>query len=71
VKTAELESMFIRKASRGQGIGTALAHHFMDWAKEDGAEIMTVTAYAANQSAVNFYQSLGFTPKQITLALKL
>ena len=39
--------------------------------QEDGAEIMTVTAYAANQSAVNFYQSLGFTPKQITLALKL
>ena len=71
VKTAELESMFILKSHRGQGIGTALAHSFRQWAKEKGAEFMTVTAYAANQQAVNFYQGLGFAPKQITLALKL
>lgn len=71
VKTAELESMFIQKPYRSQGTGTALAHNFIQWAKENGAETMTVTAYAANQPAVHFYQSLGFTPKQVTLALQL
>ena len=44
VKTAELESMFTLKAYRGRGIATALVYHFKDWAKENGAEIMTVTA---------------------------
>jgi ribosomal protein S18 acetylase RimI-like enzyme len=71
VKTAELESMFIRKTHRGQGLGTALAHHFTQWAQENGAEIITVTAYTANQRAINFYQSLAFRPKQLTLALNL
>jgi len=69
VKTAEIESMFIRKSHRGQGLGTALARHFKDWAEENGAEMMMVTAYAANQSAVNFYKALGFAPKQVTLAI--
>jgi GNAT superfamily N-acetyltransferase len=52
-------------------MGTILAHHFTQWAKENGAEIMTVTAYTSNQRPVNFYQSLGFRPKQLALALNL
>ena len=71
VKTAELESMFIRQTYRSQGIGATLARQFKQWAKENGAETVTVTAYAGNEIAIRFYKALGFTPKQVTLSCKL
>ncbi|MCA9946469.1 MAG: GNAT family N-acetyltransferase [Anaerolineales bacterium] len=69
VKTAELESMYVNADYRGQGVGTALATHFIQWTQTQGAKAITVTAYAANQTAINFYQTLGFQPKQLTLVL--
>ena len=71
VKTAELESMFIHNAYRNQGVGKALVHSFSQWARENGAVSITVTAYSANEPAVKFYKSLGFSPKQVTLSHKL
>ena len=68
VKTAELESIFIQKHHRGQGVGTALAQQFNQWAEENGANMITVTAYATNQPAIRFYQTLDFRPHQTTLA---
>jgi GNAT superfamily N-acetyltransferase len=62
--------MFILQPYRGQGVGTALAQQFRQWSETHGAEFITVTAYAANETAVHFYQSLGFTPKLITLSLE-
>jgi GNAT superfamily N-acetyltransferase len=71
VKTAELESMFVQAPHRGQGIGTALAQAFIHWAGEQQAHHITFTAYATNERAIAFYQSLNFTPKNLTLALTL
>jgi ribosomal protein S18 acetylase RimI-like enzyme len=71
VKTAELESMFVQTPHRGQGIGKALAQAFIHWAAEQQAHHITVTAYATNERAIAFYQSLNFTPKNLTLALTL
>ena len=39
----------------------------MEWAQANGAESIKVTAYAANQHAIQFYEQLGFTPYNITL----
>lgn len=69
VKTAELESMYVLAPFRSQGIGRQLATKFIDWAQDQGAQAITVTAYATNTAAINFYHSLGFVPKQLTLAL--
>ena len=69
VNLAELESMFVRQEFRGQGVGTALANEFMKWSKQKGAQRVSVTAYAANEKAVEFYKGLGFEPRNLSLEL--
>ncbi|MFD2473329.1 GNAT family N-acetyltransferase [Amycolatopsis silviterrae] len=62
-----LESMRVDAAHRRSGVGTALAEEFFAWARESGANQVSVTAYSANESAVSFYRGLGFTPFELTL----
>ncbi len=69
VKLAELESMFVRKEFRSQGVGGALANEFTKWSKQEGAQRISVTAYAANVGAVEFYKRLGFEPRNLSLEL--
>ena len=71
VKMAELESMYVREAYRGQGVGQQLVQKFLEWARERGVERVSVTAYVANERAVAFYEKLGFTAKSLTLELGL
>ena len=68
---AELESMYVREAYRGQGVGQQLVQKFLEWARERGVERVSVTAYVANERAVAFYEKLGFTAKSLTLELGL
>lgn len=35
--------------------------------QESGANQLSVTAYAANESAISFYRGRGFTPFELTL----
>ncbi len=69
VKTADLQSLYIEEAFRGQGLGTALTQQFVNWTSAQQVDTVTVSAYYANQKAVDFYQKLGFAPKNITLSL--
>ena len=68
---ADLISFYIQSAHRGAGLGTQLAESFATWAKERGATQLRVTAYTTNEAAIRFYQRLGFTPLEITLASEL
>jgi GNAT superfamily N-acetyltransferase len=67
VRVAELESMYVRKGYRGQRVGRRLVEAFLEWVSQRGVERVSVTAYAANEGAVAFYQRLGFRPRNITL----
>lgn len=71
VRSAELESMCVTQASRGRGAGEALARSFLQWAQEQGAVWVTVTAYVANHGALAFYERLGFLPHAVTLGQRL
>ena len=71
IKTAELESMFVREAWRSRRVGEQLVQRFAEWAQAQGAQRISVTAYYANGRAVQFYQRVGFTPKHITLEARL
>jgi GNAT superfamily N-acetyltransferase len=68
---ADLISFYLQPAHRGGGIGTQLAEAFVTWAKQRGATQLRVTAYATNEAAIRFYQRLGFTPLEVTLASEL
>jgi GNAT superfamily N-acetyltransferase len=68
---AELVSMYVTPARRGQDVGSRLVERFVVWAREQGAAQMRVTAYAANESAARFYQRHGFKPFETTFAADL
>ena len=45
---------------RGQGVGTALIEHVMDYLKEKGARILTVVTVESDEPARHIYERLGF-----------
>jgi GNAT superfamily N-acetyltransferase len=63
---AVLESMRVDPAGRRAGVGSLLVQHFFAWARESGAQQASVTAYAANETALRFYARHGFVPKSVT-----
>lgn len=67
IKITVLESMYVRRAYRGCGLGEKLFEQFLVWSRERGAQRLSVTAYAANKGAVRFYERLGFCPKSLSL----
>ncbi|MBW8736350.1 MAG: GNAT family N-acetyltransferase [Streptomyces turgidiscabies] len=71
VKTATLNSVYVRPAHRSSGAGARLVETFVQWAAEQGAAHAEVTAYAANPAAIRFYERGGFAPQTVTLRLGL
>jgi ribosomal protein S18 acetylase RimI-like enzyme len=71
VITADLESIFVKEPYRDRQVGERLVRAFMEWARAAGAQRMIVTAYAANQRAVAFYQRAGFAPQSLTLEYRV
>jgi GNAT superfamily N-acetyltransferase len=69
VAQAELVSMYVRPAYRGDGTGARLVDAFKQWGRERGAGRLTVDAYAANEGALRFYARNGFAPHSISLTI--
>jgi GNAT superfamily N-acetyltransferase len=65
---AVLESMRVAAGRRREGVGQALVSAFVAWARERGANELTVQAYADNEDAQAFYRAQGFRPFEVTLA---
>ena len=64
---AELVSMHVDESQRGGGVGSRLVSACIGWAREQGAARLAVSAYAANDGAVRFYQANGFEPFSLEL----
>ncbi len=69
IRVADLESIHVHAAYRGQGIGQQLLSAFLKWAAGKGAQRAAVTAYAANAGAQRFYARHGFAPRSVTMDL--
>lgn len=69
IRVADLESIHVYPAHRGQGVGEQLMAAFLAWAAGKGAQRATVTAYAANDGAQRFYARHGFTARSVVLDL--
>jgi GNAT superfamily N-acetyltransferase len=67
VPEAQLGSLFVQPAHRNRGVGERLVDAFLAWARDKGAGSVTVSAFASNDSALRFYQRLGFAPLTVTL----
>ncbi|NUR62120.1 MAG: GNAT family N-acetyltransferase [Catenulispora sp.] len=68
---AEVVGTHVAASHRGQGIGGRLVEDFIAWGRDRGAARLHVSAYAANSSAIRFYQRYGFVPLSIDLALDI
>lgn len=60
-KVALLEDMVVAKDSRGQGIGSRLLDHAIDWAAHQGLGRITLLTDHDNLRAQHFYESRGFS----------
>lgn len=65
---AELESMRVAPERRREGLGGELVDAFLTWAADRGANEVTVSAYARNETALAFYENRGFRPFLVTLS---
>ncbi len=59
---AVVDSIGVNARFRRQGIGEALMQRAAHWATEKGAASIELTVYEFNQSAIAFYEALGYTP---------
>jgi ribosomal protein S18 acetylase RimI-like enzyme len=58
-RTAFLHDLFVRSASRGQGIGEALMLRLMEICRTAGATSMSWVVWHTNESAIGFYERIG------------
>ena len=58
---AHLVSMWVAPAHRRKGVGRALVHAVLDWARSKDAQTVCLAVTSNNDTAATFYGSLGFS----------
>ena len=53
--------VYVREPARGRGIGEAMIHAALDWARECGLVSVRLSVVATNHSAKRCYERCGFT----------
>lgn len=54
--------MYVTPPTRGQGLGKALLNHTLEYARQQGVEIVTLAVTVGNTAARRLYVSVGFQP---------
>ena len=68
--TGDIESIFVEKACRSRGIGTALVKRALAWLDESGAVKIQVAVADGNEESFRFYEMFGFFPRKTVLEQK-
>lgn len=71
VKVVELEELFVKDQYRNKGVGKMLTDHFLNWAKNFGADKAAVNVYFMNERGIEFYKREGFIPYDMILEIPL
>ena len=66
----EIDSLFIEKKYRRQGIGKKLTEMALAWLDNKGAVDYSISVAYGNEEVLDFYKSFGFYPRGIHLARK-
>lgn len=70
-KEIYVDDVCVEEAHRGQGIATALMRQVYTYARERGCEFVTLNVWAGNDTARKFYESMGMTPRNTNMEIKL
>lgn len=65
-----VQDVIISQAHQRKGYGEALMNYAVEAAKELGINQITLNVWAFNQSAVAFYEHLGFKPLTVNMMLE-
>ena len=60
-RAAHLVSMWVAPSHRRSGVGRALVHAILDWARSKDARAVSLMVTSSNDTAVTFYRSIGFS----------
>ena len=60
-RTVHLEDLVVKEAMRGKGIGDALYHRVMEYAKEEDVQRVNWMVLGWNKGAIRFYERTGAT----------
>jgi GNAT superfamily N-acetyltransferase len=63
----EIDSLYVKKEHRSKGLGRKLAESAIQWLKENNVNKKAVVVLEGNAEALEFYQYLGFLPRNIEL----
>ena len=66
-RALELSGVMVRAGHRGRGVGRALVHEATRFAQARGVGWIELKTFVPNESAVGFWQALGFRPRVVQL----
>jgi GNAT superfamily N-acetyltransferase len=66
-RSLEISGVVVRSGYRGQGAGTALVEEAARFAKEKLVGWIEVKSFWPNQTSMDFWRALGFTPRVVQL----
>ena len=64
---ANIDSLWVHDDYRKNGIGSELKKRGEEWAKSQGAKLISTQVYYSNQKMINFNVKLGFIPQQVEM----
>lgn len=71
IKTIYIDDLCVDEALRGQGIGTRLYHHVLDYARQEQCYNVTLNVWCCNENAMKFYENCGLKPQKIGMEVIL
>ena len=63
----EIDSLYIKREYRSKGLGKRMVEASLHWLNENNVKKKVVVVLEGNAEALEFYQSLGFLPRNIEL----
>jgi GNAT superfamily N-acetyltransferase len=63
----ELSGVVVRAGYRGRGVGRELVREAARFAASVGVDWIELKTFAPNQGAMEFWESLGFTPRVVQM----
>ncbi len=70
-KGAEVALIYVRKESRGKGIGEKLMRELLEWLKDKGEERVFITTDVENEASITLSKKAGFKESIVILETKL
>lgn len=71
IKQAYLQNLYVNENFRKAGVGKDLVENFKEYCRNEGVKRLNVSVLAANEVAVNFYNTVGFKPRSLNLSQAL